>query len=240
MVFQKLCAWSGMICVTLFFGAFALMHFIPPISPNLSADQIAHHYQAHTTSIRFGGLAMMLSSMFYAAFTAVVSAQMRRIPGVHPAAVYAQLGAGAFACLTFLVPGMLFEVAAFRPDRDPSQTLLLNDMAWIFMVMPWMPFLTQNWTFAYVILSDPRERPLFPRWLAYFNVWAVIIFSPSVALPFFKTGVFAWNGLLVVWIPAFVFILQFLANTAMLLRAIDEEREARPDRAPAQQLAPVG
>jgi hypothetical protein len=234
MVFQRICAWSGMVCVTLFFTAFAFAHFIPPLSPHMTAAQIAHHYQSHTNSIRFGAVLMLLSSMFYAAFTAVISAQMRRIPGIHPVAIYTQLAAGAFACLTFLVPGLLFEVAAFRPDRDPSQTLLINDMAWIFLVMPWMPFLTQNWTFSYAIFSDPQEKPVFPRWLAYVNIWAIIIFSPSVLLPFFKTGVFAWNGLLVIWIPAFAFILQFVANVWMLLRAIDREegevRAATPER----------
>jgi hypothetical protein len=246
MVFQRICAWSGMVCVSLFFGAFALMHFVPPISPGQSAAQIAHHYQDHTNSIRFGALLMLLSSMFYAAFTALISAQMRRMAGIHHVAIYTQLAAGAFACLTFLVPGLIFEVAAFRPDRDPSQTLLLNDMGWIFMVMPWMPFLTQNWTFAYAILTDEREKPVFPRWLAYCNIWAIIIFSPAVALPFFKSGVFAWNGLFVVWIPAFVFIAQFVVNTWALLRAIgQEEQEARsaaeqPRAAGAVALAPAG
>jgi hypothetical protein len=234
MVFQRVCAWGGMVCVSLFFTAFAFMHFIPPISPGKSAEQIAHHYQDHTNSIRFGAAMMLISSLFYASFTAVISAQMRRIPGIHPAAVYTQLAAGAFACLTFLVPGLIFEVAAFRPDRDPSEIQLLNDMGWIFMVMPWMPFLCQNWTFAYAILSDRREEPLFPHWLAYFNVWSIIVFSPAIALPFFKTGLFAWNGLLVVWIPAFVFIAQFVVNVWALLRAIDrEEAEVRagmPDR----------
>jgi hypothetical protein len=239
MVFQRVCAWSGMVCVTLFFAAFGFMHFIPPISPGRSAEQIAHHYQEHTNSIRFGGLLMLFSSMFYAAFTAVVSAQMRRIAGIHPAAIYTQLAAGAFACLTFLVPGLIFEVAAFRPDRDPSQTLLLNDMGWIFMVMPWMPFLTQNWTFAYAILADNQDRPVFPRWLAYCNVWAIIIFSPSVALPFFKHGVFAWSGLFVVWIPAFAFIAQFGVNTAMLLRAIDREEAEVRSTGPERELVPA-
>lgn len=234
-VFQRVCAWGGMVCVTLFFTAFAFMHFIPPVSPGDSAAEIADHYSEHTNSIRFGAGLMLISSLFYASFTAVISAQMRRIPGIHPAAVYTQLAAGAFGCLTFLVPGLIFEVAAFRPDRDPSQTQLLNDMGWIFMVMPWMPFLAQNWTFAYAILSDRRDKPLFPHWIAYFNVWAILIFSPAIALPYFKSGLFAWNGLLVVWIPAFVFIAQFVVNVWALLRAIAREdadlraSEARPE-----------
>jgi hypothetical protein len=229
MIFQRVLAWSGVACVSLFFLAFLIAGFIPPLTPHMSAADVAGHYQDHTTGIRIAGVVMLISSMFYASFTAVISAQMRRIPGIHISATYTQLAAGAFACLTFLIPAMLFEVTAFRPDRDPLTTQTLNDMSWIFLVMPWPPFLVQNWAFAYAILTDPRERPLFPRWLAYLNLWAPIMFSPSVLLPFFKSGPFAWSGIFVIWIPAIVFIVQFFANTAMLLRAIrSEERETSP------------
>jgi hypothetical protein len=224
MNFQRVCAWSGIVCVTLFFVAFGAAGFVPPLSPHSSAQKIAEHYQDHTTMIRLGACLMLLSGMFYAAFTAVISGQILRIPGIHPTVNLTQLVAGAFACITFMLPAMLFEVTAFRPFRDPSQTLLLNDLSWIILVMPWPPFLTQNWAFAFAILSDRRERPLFPRWLAYLNIWAPIVFSPSLLLPFFKVGPFAWSGIFVIWIPAFVFIIQFVANTAMLLKAIDREQ----------------
>jgi uncharacterized membrane protein YidH (DUF202 family) len=236
MKFQRFLAWSGIACVAMFFGAFVLASFVPPLKPHDSALTIATHYQEHTTGIRIGGVVMLIGSMFYATFTAVISAQMRRIPGVHIAAVYTQLAAGAFACLTFLVPAMLLEVVAFRPDRDIATTQALNDMFWIFLVMPWPPFMAQNYAFAYAIFTDPRERPLFPRWLAYVNIWCPLMFSPAILLPFFKSGPFSWAGIFVMWIPAFVFIGQFVANTTMLLRAIgSEEREVRtaPARAPA-------
>ena len=226
LTFQRICAWSGVICVALFFGAFVLADFIPPLSPSMSAGAVAAHYRGHTTGIRAGACLMLLSGMFYAAYTAVISGQMRRIPGIHPTVVYTQLAAGAFACLTFLVPPMLFMVAAFRPDRAPEQTQLLNDLSWIFLVIPWPPFMTQNFTFAFAIFSDGSRRPLFPRWLAYLDVWAPISFTPGIALPFFKTGPLAWNGMFVFWIPASVFIIQFICNTTLLLTAIRSEEAA--------------
>jgi hypothetical protein len=242
MTFQRVCAWSGIICVTLFFAAFVAADFIPPLAPHMSALKVAAFYRQHATGIRIGGCVMLLSGMFYAAFTAVISAQMRRIPGLHVSAIYVQLAAGAFACLTFLIPAMLFIVTAFRPDRAPGTTQTLNDMSWIFLVMPWPPFMAQNYAFAYAIFTDPRERPLFPRWLAYVNIWAPIIFSPSLLLPFFKTGPFDWRGIFVFWIPAIVFVIQFIANTTMLLRAIrGEEQEARQTTEPRRRSAePVG
>jgi hypothetical protein len=225
-VFQKALAWSGLICPGMFFAAFALAGFIPPLVPDESAAEVAAHYQSHTTGIRIGAILMMCSGMFYAAFTAVISAQMARVPGVHRSAVITQAVAGAFACLTFMVPGMILVVVAFRPDRDPEMTQTLNDFFWIFLVLPWPPFATQNWAFAYVILTDPQAKPLFPRWLGYLNIWAPIVFSPSVMLPFFKSGVFAWSGLFVIWIPAVVFIIQFVANVWCLMAAVnDEDRE---------------
>jgi hypothetical protein len=224
MTFQRVCAWSGIACATLFFAAFVVADFIPPLAPNLSAAQVAAFYQQHTTGIRIGGCVMLVSGMFYAAYTAVISAQMRRIPGVHISAIYVQLAAGAFACLTFLVPAMLFIVTAFRPDRAPGTTQALNDMSWIMLVMPWPPFMAQNYAFAYTILTDPRKEPLFPRWLGYVNIWAPIIFTPALLLPFFKTGPFDWRGLFVFWVPASVFVVQFIANVTMLLKAINNEQ----------------
>ena len=227
MAFQRVCAWSGLICVTMFFTAFGLAGFIPPLSPDLPAVEVTAHYVNHLGGIRVGAGVMLISGMFYAVFTGLISAQMRRIPGIHPTVIYSQLAAGAFGCLTYLVPAMLFAASAFRPDRDPALTQLMNDLSWIMLVMPWPPFMAQNFSFAFAILCDKRAKPLFPRYVAYVNIWAPLVFTPALALPFFKTGPLAWNGIFVIWIPAFVFIAQFIVNTTALLKAIkDEEREA--------------
>ncbi|WP_148042113.1 hypothetical protein [Zhongshania marina] len=219
--FQRFCAWSAIICPLLFFCAFFMAGFVPPLSPSLTAAEVAQHYQEHSSGIRAGMILMLISGSFYAAFTAVSSAQLRRIPGVHSTVIYTQLVAGAFGCLTFLVPAMLFEVTAFRPDRPIEITHALNDLSWILLVMPWPPFMIQNFAFAFAVFSDKQKSPLFPRWLGYLNIWAPITFTPAVLLPFFKTGPFAWSGLLVIWIPAGIFIVWFAAMCWQLLKAID-------------------
>lgn len=223
MTFQRICAVSGIVCPLLFFGAFIAAGFIPPLAPSSSAAAIASHYRDHATGIRLGAAIMLLSGAFYASYTAVISAQMQRIRGVHRAVVNTQTIAGAFGCLTFLVPAMLFAVTAFRPERPGEWTLLLNDMSWIFLVMPWPPFMMQNFAFAFAILSDTDATPAFPRWLAYVNIWAPITFTPGAILQFFKDGPFAWNGIFVFWIPASVFVIQFVVNVICLLKAIGAE-----------------
>ena len=224
MTFQGICAVSGIICLLLFFGALIAAGFLPPLAPSSSASEIAAYYQQHANGIRLGAGLMLVSGMFYAAYTAVMSGQMQRIRGVHQTVVFTQLAAGAFACLTFLVPALFMAVAAFRPDRSPDLTLLLNDMFWILMIMPWPPFMVQNFAFAFAIFSDKGPRPIFPRWLAYLNIWAPIVFTPGLVLPFFKSGPFAWNGIFVWWIPAVVFLIQLTFNAVWVLRAVKAER----------------
>jgi hypothetical protein len=230
--YQRVCAWSGAVCVVLFFAAFVVAGWIPPMAPSLSAEQVAVFYQQHTTGIRVGGVLMFLSGGFYAVYTAVISAQMTRIRNVSRTAVCAQLGGGAFACLTFMVPAMLFLVTAYRPERLPSDTQLLNDMSWILLVMAWPPFAAQQLSFVYAILADRSARPVFPRWLGYLNIWVVLGFVPASILAFFHNGPFAWNGLVCFWIPATVFCIQFAANVTMVLRAIRNEKLENDDSQP--------
>ena len=227
MTFQRVCALGGVVCVVLFFLGLLIAGFLPPMAPTLSAEQVSAYYTEHANAIRLGAAMVFVASMLYASFTAVISGQMRRIPGVHPTVLNAQLAAGSFACVTFLVPALLFAVTAFRPERSPDATLLLNDMSWIILVMPWPPFMVQYFAFAFAIFSDKRETPLFPRWLAYFEIWVALLFTPATVLSFFREGPFAWNGVFVFWVPATVFTAGFIVNTIYLLKAINsEEREA--------------
>ncbi|MCV7412562.1 hypothetical protein AWC05_18250 [Mycobacterium florentinum] len=218
--FQRVCALSGIVCPLLFFGGLLLCAFLPPLRPGASAIEIAAHYQQHATGIRFGTALILLASMFYIAYSGAIYGQIRRIPGSGHTAAGIALAGGAVAAVTFMIPAMLWAVTAFRPDRSPEATQTLNDVAWFIVVMPWAPFMAQNFAFAFAILTDSRQRPLFPRWLGYLNIWATLVYTPAIVLQFFKDGPFAWNGIFVFWLPAVVFGIQFVANTVWLLKAV--------------------
>lgn len=222
-LFQKVCAFGGILCPLLFFLSWIASGFVPPMPANYSGEQVLDHYRRHETGIKFGSDLMLIGSMFYATFTAAISAQMIRIPNVPYLASSMQMASGSFACVTFLMPAMFFGVTAFRLDRPVELTLLMNDMSWITMVQPWPPFLTQNWAFAWAIWTDQREKPLFPKWLAWFNFIAPPVFAPSLGLIFTKTGPFAWHGVLSIWIPAILFLIQFIVNVIYLFVAIDSD-----------------
>src|SRR5262249_29955802 len=112
-----------------------------------------------------------------------------------------------------------------------SGRLLLNDVSWIFLIMPWPPFMMQNFAF--------RVRHL-QRHKHHTGVSAMAgprqhlgADQPGAILQFFKDGPFAWNGIFASWIPAWVVVIQCVVNVVFRLNPMkgedlsDRRRRAR-------------
>lgn len=217
---QMLCTWCGPVFVAVFtVGFWFLAHYLPPPSPNAVAADIAALYQQNTGQIRFGMLLMMACSGLVAPFVAVIAVQMKRMEGGAGVLTYTQLSAGTVGMLFLILPALLWTVAAFRPERDPNLILLLNDLGWIFFLMPFGTFVVQNIAIGIAILANSGPQ-IFPRWAGYFNLWVAVLFIPGGLLTFFKTGPFAWDGLFVFWVPLVVFLLWYGAMFVLLRQTI--------------------
>jgi hypothetical protein len=213
------CASCGYLFVALFFAALLVCHWIPPMVPSWSATQVATFYADHVNSIRAGLVLMLFGAVVTAPFVAALSSLIRRIdPRLAPLAA-AQLVCGAANVAAIFVPVLIFTATAYRPDRSPDITMALNDVAWIALVMNAFPAIGQAVVVGVAILADRRPVPLLPRWSAYLNFWMAFLFAPSVLLTFFKTGPFAWNGILSFWVAAGAFGAWFLVMTYLLVRA---------------------
>jgi len=222
---QRACAWSGIVCIVLFFLAFIIAGFLPIPSPSLSQAAVVEIYQLHATGIRTGMLVMMIAGMFLLPMVGLISHHMRRIPDLPVALPYAQLSLGAAGAMFFFLPAMMFLVTAYRPDRPPELTYLMNDLSWIFAVLPWPPAFMQNVVIAVGILADGGVKKIFPRWVGWLNIWIALGFVPGSLLVFVTTGPFAWNGVITFGLAGTVFLIWFLVMTWALLKAVgDEER----------------
>lgn len=221
---QLICAWAGPLGIALSgIGLWPIAHFFPPHLPSASATTIAALYQQDANMIRLGMLLLMIGAALWAPFIAAISIQLKRIEGASPVMAYTQLAAGAIGVIVLTAPVMVFTAAAFRPERAPELTQLLNDLGWLLLVMPFGPAAVQLLAIGLAILADTRAGPIFPRWLGFFNLWVATLFVPAGLVTFFKTGPFAWNGLFGFWIPAAVFGAWVAAMFLALLRAIGDQ-----------------
>lgn len=218
---QSAMAWCGVAFVAVFFAGLIITGFFPPIPPDNTAQEVAAQYVQDQDRIRAGAVIMMIACGFIMPFTAVISTQMARVEGRWTPLAYLNLIAGTVGTLAALFPVLFFISIAYRPEnRDPELIQAFNDFAWVPFIMNWPPAVVEAICIAVVILSDKRAKPVFPRWVAYFLLWAAVLFLPATLVPFFYDGPFAWNGLLSFWLAATFFGGFFLVLTYATLHAI--------------------
>ncbi|MCK9283159.1 MAG: hypothetical protein M0P39_02635 [Rhodocyclaceae bacterium] len=221
---QLWCVWSGVIFLVLFgLGWGLIARFVPPPAPALGAGEIADFYRQNTQMIRLGLVVTQISCIFLPPWVAALSVQMKRVEGSAPVLAYTQLICGLAAMLVILGSTLIWGTVAFRPERDPELLQLINDLGWLIFTMTFAPFSTQGIAVALAIFSDKGAEPMFPRWVAYFNLWTATIFLPTGLILFFKTGPFAWNGLIGFWLPVGEFGLWFAVMTVLMLKAIKRQ-----------------
>lgn len=217
---ELLCIWSAVIFVVIFtLGLWPLANFLPPHLPTAGADEIAALYQDRTWQIRLGLFLMMGCSGLICAFVAAITVAIKRMEKSAGVLTYAQLSAGTCGAVFLIVPCLVWTAAAFRPERSAELTLLLNDLGWILLFMPFTTFVVQNIAIGLAVLGDRGAPPVLPRWVGFFNLWVAVLFIPGGLLTFFKTGPFAWSGLFVYWVPLVVFLSWYLVMFVMLRQA---------------------
>jgi hypothetical protein len=221
-------AWCGVAFCAVYGAGILIAGFLPPPSPNDNAAEISRFYAENAGRIRTGMLVMLLGAAFTIPFFAVLTIQMRRIHHRFDGLCLAQLIAGGVAVWVFTLPVIVFSVAAFRPGQDDNVTQMLNDLGWFLFVWNLGTVTCQAVIIAVAIFSDRNPEPVFPRWVAYLNVWVAIGFLPGGLLTYFKTGIVAWDGLLAFWLAAVLFFSWILVLFWATLRAINREAQIVP------------
>jgi hypothetical protein len=222
---QSLFVWGGVVSIALFaIGWCGLMQFLPPLAPSKSATEVAAIFDERRTGIRFGAIFMIVGTMLWVPWAAVVAVQTRRSERDLPLLGWTQIGAAATSTAVIIVGQICWVVAAFRPTRDPELTQLLVDLGFVMEIMPFAMFVVWNVALALAIFGDRRATPAYPRWAGYMCLWTAFLYLPGGCLAFFQTGPFAWNGALAFFLPAAAFFAWIVIMTVLAMKAIARER----------------
>lgn len=221
---QIVCSWGGVAFMIVFLIGWGILSgYLPPHSPNMTAAEVVSFYQQNPVRIRLGLVITLLGTVFLIPFSAVISAQMAKIEGTFPVWSYTQLASAAGTVITFIIPIMMWEVASFRLDRNPELIQLMHDLGWIPMVAATSPYWIAPLAIARVGFMDKSKDPIFPRWACFYNIWVAILVIPGCIIIMFKTGPFAWDGLLAWWLPLVDFGIWFGVMTYLLVKGIKRQ-----------------
>lgn len=213
-------AWCGIFyLVMLFAGWLFVAGFLPLHQPSAGAEEIAAIFHGNQNSIRIGMVIVMWGAALFLPFTATVADFVSRVEGCNgPLTRITTMAGYANAMLTFYPP-LYWLTAAFRPhERSADLTYLLNDIGWLQFIGGLALVMPMFVTVGIAILYDKGANPTFPRWCAFACFLGFVLMLPDQLLFFFKSGPFAWNGLISFWIPVPVFGLLLSLFSYFLIR----------------------
>lgn len=208
------CVWAGPVFFVLYLVAFVgFAGFIPPPAPTLTSGQVAQMINDHAMQIRVGMVSGLVATTLLIPFFGVISIQIARIERRMPILALMQFGGAVLLVVFFQLCGMLWIAATFRSELEPSTIRMLNDLSWLVFVMVFPGYVLQLCCVAVASLMDKAAEPLWPRWVGYLNIWIAISGAGGGLAVFFKTGPFAWNGLIGFYIPIGAFTIWIAVMT---------------------------
>jgi hypothetical protein len=203
------------------------------MSPNLSAEQVAAFYQHNGAMIGFSMVTVNLCAIMLIPFFMVVVVQMKRMATPSQVLAYSYLAAAANGATLLAIADIFWLVAAYRPERNPQLTQLLNDLAWLIFIAPVGMVIVANICLAVAVLLDARDRPVFPRWVAPFSLVIAAAMAPAASAVVFRTGPLAWDGAISFWLRNIAFVL-YISVMFVVLRSAIARQAAEPIAEPAK------
>ncbi|NKI16114.1 hypothetical protein HCU74_01655 [Spongiibacter sp. KMU-166] len=203
------CAWAGFLAIVFFIiGGMLLGGMLPPLlNASDPAAVFVEKVSGQLFEIRIGSIVLMMSFALFGAFGAGIAAQTRR-GEQRPVFSYIQLMFTACGTMVALLVAFAWALMVFRPvEYHPSLVQMFADAAYFLAVFSVPVFGGWCVTIALPILFAQEGREPFPRWVAYVNLWAVLLFAPGQMIIFFKDGPFSWHGIVALWIPFVAFFL---------------------------------
>ncbi|MDZ4264931.1 MAG: hypothetical protein U1D00_04380 [Mycobacterium sp.] len=237
---QLVSLWTAPVFGLILLIAFlAFPGFFPPMSPTMSADEVATFYADNTAMIRFSMVTFNLCAIILLPFFMVIVVQMKRMATQSHALAYCYLTAVVSGATIFALADIFYLVAAFRPERSPELLLLLNDMAWITLVAPVGMLVAQNLLLGLAVYLDTgpqgSPQPVFARWVGHFAVVTGLAMAPAAAAAVFRTGPLAWDGAISFWlrivaIVAFIVVMFVVLRKTLHRQAVEEGIAEGPAR----------
>jgi hypothetical protein len=203
-----------------------LLDMVPPPTPKLSAEQIAHWYAARHTKIRIGAVIASWTSAFMVPLAVVVAAQMSRQETGRKVWSAMTICGGTLMSIFLVLPPLFWGVAAFTPSRSPQVTAIMHELG-VLTLTTTDQYYVFMWVAIVVICLLPTSvtHSPFPRWFGYFTAWIAVMFEAGAFAFIPRKGPLAWNGLMVFWLPLILFGIWIAVMSYQLLHSLRLQRE---------------
>lgn len=202
--------------------------FVKPMSPTMTADEVAAFYSdpGNLPRIRYSMIVFNWFCLGMIPVLALIMMQMRRMAHRTPIFSFSFFGCMTGGPTLFLIANLFWLLAAFRPDRPPALIQAFNDLAWVTFTGGVGFLIAQSVVLAIAIFTDQQPKPVFRRWVAYFNLLIALALVPASFVGLAMDGIMAWDGLLPFWVKNIAIAVWILVMWQVLRQAVYRQRQA--------------
>jgi hypothetical protein len=204
----KLEMWFAWWVIIVFYNIFTISFFVlsrtqPPPKAWWPLPRVVQWFDHNHTGILIGFAIVFLVAGLSLTANGLIAYSMRRM-SVSRVFAYSYLIIYSLAG----VPGMLLTcialtVGAMRPDRDPRLIGLLYDMGFLSFSGTMGIFLIGSLIWGVAILLDNNR--VLPKWFGYLNLCNAMTEVVVAPCCMFKSGPFAWDGIIAWYVNIVVF-----------------------------------
>jgi hypothetical protein len=219
--------WTLPAVAIIWISAFFLFPgFIHPMSPTMSAEEVAAFYRDNLSRVRYSMILFNWVGVGLIPILMLLAVQMRRMAHRTPIFSYSMLACAACGPAIFLLANVFWLLAAWRPERAPELTQMFNDLAWVTFATLVPYLIGQCVLLAVAIYWDRQSRPVFKRWVAHFNLLVAASLAPAAFTGLALEGPMAWNGLLPFWVKNIAIAIWIVVMGVVIGQTIRRQRAA--------------
>ena len=220
------CAWIFTLCTVV--GWLGIANFISPAAADLGQEETRVWFQeTHQWGTIVGCTIFYIGCGFLIPASIQFGLMLSRVEGKWPLwSITAAVG-GTFIALIVFLNACAWIVASYRKDTGADVVQALNDWAWMAFLLGWIMLAVEMLASAIVEFQDKSEDPMIPRWLAWFTLLGSFILMTAMGPAFFKSGPFAYHGLLGFYLPMAVWGAYLNLTAWYMYKALSREEAAQ-------------
>ncbi|HEY3193434.1 MAG TPA: hypothetical protein VGJ61_11655 [Solirubrobacterales bacterium] len=204
-------AATGIVFVILSVIGFAVVIPTPP-DLNAPAQEWSSYFLGHHDAVRAGLVILAAAMFFFIWFLGTLTSVLRIATGTPRLPSIVLIG-GVLGATCLLIGFSAEAVAAYRPQGvDPVLTRALNDI-FVLVGVAAIPAFTAFFAAAAVVIL---RTGAFPAWLGWLLVIGALVQPLTFGALFTKSGAFAGDGVLGLFIPFIVSLVAIFALSALI------------------------
>ena len=202
----KIGLWCNWIFVALTaIGWLGIAHFWMPARADLGLEATKMWFtETHHWGVIFGCTLFYIAAGILTPGSIAMGIMLAKIEGRWPLWSLTMAVCGVFISLIVFLNACAWLVAAYRPETGADVIQSWSDWAWFAFLLGWIYLALEMFATAAVELMDDRPEPMIPRWLTWLTIAGAFTVFFAAGPAFFKSGPFAYHGLLAFYLPVVI------------------------------------